>query len=299
MYINEKSWEVHQAIDTEIECALLQFIKLYSVLGEKYGAVALLVPDNMNLNLYSKSFALGKWLARLQQSDREAYRVFMGFWQRKVVYQVDDEYEFTSDSHTFTGAMEAAINDSFIISLCIDEMWKRERLEGNLYCLLEDSNRKVTVDNLYMAEQLLCDSYISFFKNKEAKIYSYDDLWEKREKLFPHLEFCPSVEKNLKELQISYINQVMIKLTELNRYSQKYSGEKFRPELLTKITLESERTLKEYAKEHTFYDIDKKSYLAKWHMRFTGIPGRIFFVPNYSKETILICYIGKKLPNPT
>ena len=48
-----------------------------------------------------------------------------------------------------------------------------------------------------------------------------------------------------------------------------------------------------------FYDIDKKSYLAKWHMRFTGIPGRIFFVPNYSKETILICYIGKKLPNPT
>ena len=97
---------------------------------------------------------MGKWLARLQQSDREAYRVFMGFWQRKVVYQVDDEYEFTSDSHTFTGAMEAAINDSFIISLCIDEMWKRERLEGNLYCLLEDSNRKVTVDNLYMAEQL-------------------------------------------------------------------------------------------------------------------------------------------------
>ncbi|MFR3320511.1 MAG: hypothetical protein ACLTSZ_04235 [Lachnospiraceae bacterium] len=37
--------------------------------------------------------------------------------------------------------------------------------------------------------------------------------------------------------------------------------------------------------------------MASWHMRFTGIPGRIFFVPGYEPERMLVCYIGKKLKN--
>ena len=66
-------------------------------------------------------------------------------------------------------------------------------------------------------------------------------------------------------------------------------------ELLSKTTPESEETLKRYKKEHTFRDEAGNDYVASWHMRFTGIPGRIFFIPDYSAEGMLVCYIGKKL----
>lgn len=52
-----------------------------------------------------------------------------------------------------------------------------------------------------------------------------------------------------------------------------------------------------YQKQHTFRDENDVEYQASWHMRFTGIPGRIFFVPDYTDAAMLICYIGKKLPN--
>ena len=53
--------------------------------------------------------------------------------------------------------------------------------------------------------------------------------------------------------------------------------------------------MQKYEKEHTFCDENGRAFLVSWHMRFTGIPGRIFFVPNYELNKILVCYIGKKL----
>lgn len=61
----------------------------------------------------------------------------------------------------------------------------------------------------------------------------------------------------------------------------------------------------QYISESDFLPVlDKKDneyesveYLASWHMRFTVIPGRIFFIPQYKDDKILVCYIGKKLKN--
>ena len=52
-------------------------------------------------------------------------------------------------------------------------------------------------------------------------------------------------------------------------------------------------------KESFFRDENGVEYEASWHMRFTGISGRIFFVPDYTDTEMLVCYIGKKLPNAT
>lgn len=64
-----------------------------------------------------------------------------------------------------------------------------------------------------------------------------------------------------------------------------------------KLEQESLVTLDKYKKEHTFIDELGVEYLASWHMRFTVIPGRIFFIPQYKDDKILVCYIGKKLKN--
>lgn len=93
------------------------------------------------------------------------------------------------------------------------------------------------------------------------------------------------------------MHQIVKKLKELERYCVDYAGMRFDATLLTKTTPESQGTLTQYEKEHTFTDEKGTAYIASWHMRFTGIPGRIFFVPDYEEDSILICYVGKKLKN--
>lgn len=94
-----------------------------------------------------------------------------------------------------------------------------------------------------------------------------------------------------------YLSQVVRKLAELESYCVKHTGERFEPSYLTKVTPESKATMEKYKDKHIFMDISGVKHIASWHLRFTGIPGRIFFIPEYKKDCILVCYIGKKLPN--
>ena len=152
--------------------------------------------------------------------------------------------------------------------------------------------------NVFSKEQLLRSPLCERLKSDNRNLVaSYDELWEKREIVLPYLRFCPSVEKDLKRLESTYFTQVIKKLCELNSYCEKHMKEPFQPHLLSKTTPESEKTLELFPASHTFTDERGEKYLASWHMRFTGISGRIFFVPNYQEEAMLICYIGEKLPN--
>ena len=262
MYLNEKSWEILQAKKDEINNGLMQFIGIYGLLCRKYGNMEVLVPKKTNIKLYGNNFTFEKWLGELKHRDVEAYRLFMIFWKNIVWYEPEEDFEFIYEKQYLTGAMEAVISDSFIISLCVDHKWEKDKIEGNLYSLIEDRSQKAEINNLYTQEQVNFEPYLTFLKTVRLKIYSYKDLWEKRSKLFPYLEFCPSIEKEIVSLETFYINQVLCKLKELNEYSREYSGQRFRPELLTKTTPETNETLKKYAQQHTFYDQDNKSHLA-------------------------------------
>ena len=130
-----------------------------------------------------------------------------------------------------------------------------------------------------------------------VKVSSYDELCKRRKEFFPHLEFCPSVKGDLKLLEMFYLAQIVRKLAELESYCVKHIGGKFEPSCLTKVTPESRATMEKYKNKHTFTDDNGVEHVASWHLRFTGIPGRIFFIPEYKKDCMLVCYIGRKLPN--
>ncbi len=152
-----------------------------------------------------------------------------------------------------------------------------------------------SVCNLTKKEQIATCEFVSNIVEKEAE--NYDEMWKRRDIWFPNLVFCPSVERDLKNLEMAYIHQVWKKLRELDNYAEKYGEECFNASLLNHVTPESDKTLQMYEKEHTFYDEDGKAYTMSWHSRFTGIAGRIFFLPKYQKNKILVGYIGKKLKN--
>lgn len=302
MYLNEKAWSVEENNKYEIISGLKSFLDIYSELIYKYKVEGIYVPDTQERAIRSKVYPLEKWLA---ETDIEYRRRFLSFWNKRMLYHPEDEYEFLYKGERLEGATEAVLNDSFIISPCIGEKWRQIYIDGTFISLPNDTDKHVSVLNIYEKEQLGEEESLRIIRKNVVPItiVSYEQLWIQKERIFPNLEFCPSVEKNLQNLQLSYINQIIRKLSELDKYCEKYKGMPFDNDQLSKTTVETGRTLKQFKKEHTFYDKYKVPYLASWHMRFTGIPGRIFFVPQYKKqgkeEKILICYIGSKLENAT
>lgn len=297
MYLNERSWETADISPRDIRSALIEFVKLYSFLAGKYGLTAVYVPAAEEPYLRNMTYSIAKWLS---ETDRECRDLFLGFWQRRIVYQPEDEYEATRDSITFLGATEAILNNSFLISLGCKASWKQDTLYFRFYSLLADSDELMKVPNVSAAYQLEQEPVHSMLTRlRVSPVYSYEELWRRKDELFPHLRFCPSVQRDFRQLETTYLAQIIRKLLELDCYASSYDGGPFQPSLLSKTTPESEETLRQYRKEHTFTDDFGTEYIASWHMRFTGMAGRVFFVPSYRNKLFLICYVGKKLPNVT
>lgn len=297
MYLNEKAWEVQQEDQYAVRKALIRFLQIYKALANDFHLINIYVPENEELYLRSTAYSIGKWLS---ETDIEYKRLYLSFLQKRITYREEDEYEVIYEKEILKGGTEAVLNDSFLISVCFNESWEKDSITAQFFSLLDMREQTIIIDNVFYKEQLYREPiYRKLKSTREIKVYSYSDLWKRREELFPHLRFCPSVEKDFGKLEKLYLGQVIKKLMELEEYSAGNSGLKFNPDLLTKTTPEGESTLQKYRKQHTFCDDDGTEYLASWHIRFTGIPGRIFFIPEYKNDCILICYVGEKLPNTT
>lgn len=297
MYLNEKAWETEQSDSHKVMEAMKRFLDLYKDLALDFNVTEIFVPENEELYFRSATYPIAKWLS---DADIEYRRLYMSFWQRRKTFHIEDEFEVSYKNDVLKGGTEAVLNDSFMISICLDNTWKENEISARLYSLADETEVSVIIKNAFCREQLRSEPFLSILKEAQTvNIYSYTDLWERRHTLFPYLKFCPSVGKDLEVLEVSYIYQIVKKLLELDHYCRQYGGSTFQPKLLTKTTVESESTLQKYRNEHTFKDEHGVEFLASWHMRFTGIPGRIFFIPDYSDDKILICYIGEKLHNVT
>ena len=292
MYWNELAWKAPQENFYVIDEAMKEFLRIYAELNVKFRVSGLYVPEESDYNLLL--YPIEKWM---HDADPDDCRRFLQFWQRRKEYKPEDECEFRYQGKTLHAASEAILNDGFVVSIGLNEEWKQERIAGRFYTLTADVEEDTEIINLYHVSQIYKNGIAEILQEQnKIRVNSYQELWEKRGEYFPHLSFCPSVEKKLRNLQMFYIDQVIRKLSELELYCEKQYKGPFDAGKLSKTTQETEATLKRYRKEHTFSDEKGKQHLASWHMRFTGIPGRIFFIPDYEKDRMLVCHIGEKLP---
>ena len=291
MYLNEKSWQEAQDDIHMIDSSLKEFLNVYRQIKKRYPRQEIFVPEGETL--YLQEYPLNKWIA---MADIEYRRLYLSFWNRRITYNPEDEYELLVGQTVLKGGTEACLNASCMFSIGLDEKWTQPRIPGLFVSM--DGEEEVEVANVFHADQL-DDSEIKCILDEEAKIpiLSYEELWDKKDDLFPHLCFCPSVEADLQKLENYYLSQIVQKLEQLEQHCAITGTEKIDTSVLSKTTVESQATLDKYTADHTFRDEKGKLYVASWHMRFTGIPGRIFFVPGYEPERMLVCYIGKKLKN--
>lgn len=298
MYINEKSFEDTIEDKYQIINRVEQFVELLYRLAKDYRLEDIYYCGSSIPRWNSVSYPLEKWLSD-SSIDKDLQRQWMNLMNKVNLYEEDKSYSFIYQNMDIAAGAETVLNDSYMVSFVSDEKWLSDALVGNFVVLDEITGEVIEseecVCNLTQKEQI---PYCEFVKNESVEeVDSYEQMWNKREKWFPNLEFCPSVERDLKSLEVGYIHQVWKRLKELDEYAKVYGNERFDKNKLKHVSPETENTLKMYQKEHTFCDTDGKSRIFSWHSRFTGVQGRIFFFPNYREDKILIGYIGKKLKN--
>jgi len=127
-------------------------------------------------------------------------------------------------------------------------------------------------------------------------IINGEELWRKRNELFPSLEFCGNVENQLKELSGLYLNQAIKKLFELELYFQNSAINFFNADLIpSKATQESESRKTEFRRKLTFLCPDGINRLFSWHLRMTPGAERLHFFPKIKERKFIVGYIGPKI----
>lgn len=135
---------------------------------------------------------------------------------------------------------------------------------------------------------------------RQRSVASGRDLWERRGGLFPHLEFCPSVEAQLLALRPSEprFYQVVDKLFDLETYFAGCVGG-FDPGAFPKCNAVSPETLSSYPEDYLFSTKEGRNVVASWHLYFTPGKGRLYFEADSTSRRGVVCHIGDKLPDTT
>ena len=129
------------------------------------------------------------------------------------------------------------------------------------------------------------------------------ELWNRREELFPSLQFCYAGNKQLQKLRTGdeKLKLVLEILYELENCAKNWETGYFNLEGTSlEVSGESVPTLNKYSKERTFLCPDGKERLFEQHAKERKNNWRIYFFPEVSKigtRKVIIGYVGTHLPS--
>lgn len=200
------------------------------------------------------------------------------------------------------GCLVAYKTDLNVIGARTHQVWEDRTIYG-IYETLDDNGNILTkhvgIGNISSEE------HINQFEQQELlasleHIYSGQDLWENKEKLFPNLQFCKEVKKQLyNDPEKVHIDQVAKRLKHLNDYFSTYDGI-YDPKKLGMDARTESQTVKltpELRDMRLFTKPDGTQAHFFDHIGFSGKynSGRIYFLNDSETKTGIIGYIGKHL----
>lgn len=279
------------------------FIKVYScaVSGEFRFNREVYTSVDFNKIEIAKDYSIAEWRNN-KNIDIDIKRKFKNICDKQIIIEPDDEIEM-SFSHTDKkpiGALAAYINNHFLFSLSTNDFWKEFEIKGNVYSLNDDENKEVSLHNISTEEHLDGNTDV-FKKAQKSSLDQYttpEKLSEKLDEIFPYLIFHEEAKNQLKnKVEVSHLDAIKNKLYEINEcFSSWDEGPFDNKKFESKISPQSQETLKKYKKEHT-YEFEGEKILVSWHLRYTGgIAGRIYFYPYEKRRKAIICSLTVKLP---
>ncbi|MEI3651135.1 MAG: hypothetical protein V6D39_14330 [Dolichospermum lemmermannii FEM_B0920] len=214
----------------------------------------------------------------------------------------DPEIQVTYQGQNTIGIYYAYVNNSLSISLQSEPQWDTSILEVEVTRINEDEEDPLIITN-DIVKHASCithggehtDWLEECFK---INIENGNEIWNRKEELFPNLEFCDNVSKQLKNIQYRQLELAPVykTLIELQKCCQNWKSGGFS---VTGYPLdesgESEPTLNKYGQERLFTCPDNEERLFERHIKLRFCNWRIHFFP-LQPGKVIIGYVGRHLP---
>lgn len=200
------------------------------------------------------------------------------------------------------GLRAAWASGELALSLDSHPCWRQSQVSVDVEMLDASDTLVRHIDNVrHVSAVPHVEAHQPWLKARQLRTVSDGyDLWDRRSELFPRLDFCREVRKQLGALDAGSdeLQNVMRRLIELEASFACWDGSPLHQDFIpSKCTPETPQTLREEADDHTATRADGSSHLFKWHARFTPGAGRIFFDGDSSTRRGLIGYVGFKKGN--
>lgn len=287
-----------------------EFLEILNKLKREKLLDSLFVPRDFLSYYIAENYTINDWLcdSTVNMNRKQFFRTCFGKANFYGLENLNGEVRFQISDSSIRGIGATFSKEHFdepiMASIVTDEFWNQDKVIGLYSGLTDDAElikKEIKLLNIFKGFDL--ERYSNSKRNDIYRnITSGQDLWEKRDKLFPNLTFCESVKKQLYEDGERYhILKVMERLQKLqdyfaqshDRYDPTEMGMNARTE---SETVKSNPVLKQLrvfrlpsGKEECFFD----------HISFTSgkySAGRIHFFPEVEKNNCYVGYIGNHLP---
>ncbi|MBW4622262.1 MAG: hypothetical protein KME17_23275 [Cyanosarcina radialis HA8281-LM2] len=199
------------------------------------------------------------------------------------------------------GLYYASILKSLAISFKSSSQWNCSLIELEI-TEIDDDEQIITRTEIVIHAS--CINHIEEHKETirdrvKFKIDDGIDLWKCKEELFPSLEFCENVCKQLQSIGRGelILQQIIKKLSELEEACKSWIDGAFNLDnLASKASPESETRLQQFREQLTFVCPDGEKRIFTLHVRITGAGAwRLHFCTELGPGKIIIGYVGLKI----
>ncbi|MGW3118750.1 hypothetical protein ACWDBW_16690 [Streptomyces sp. NPDC001107] len=299
MFFNEKSCASPSTKD-EARQAMLDFIKVCREIWRIHRGTTLVSEVRLEDIELAPGYYLQQW--RNEPGNHDAWQFMRRTLQRKAPLSGalpkppdDQDSEYRHEGVAVLGLAAAHIMkaQSLAVSLPTAPCWDLPWVKVDYELLDEDGHIEDTADVRHAATRAHVTEHEDWIRRTaEAAATTGADLWSKRQDLYPHLQFVPGVEQNLKDLPGVAVPSVREELSLLNTAAEAWRPGETEPPWAVKVVPESDSRINLGLCDFT--DCDGTKRLFSLHVRYNPKPGRIHFRLIGEEGKIRIGYVGRK-----
>ncbi|WP_226580685.1 hypothetical protein [Microseira wollei] len=257
--------------------------------------------------LLADNYSLSNWVVD-RSVDRDEQRFILTAAKTPFLADVQNSEienrnllsEFYYEQELSEGLGIAYLLETLALSLASEQCWDCDRL--NLALRQIDESGEV-IDEIVEIVHASCTAHVQahadWIKNRiRTGVRDGLELWDRKEVLFPNLEFCDGVCKQMQSLGRGnpMLRQVVKRLFELEDYCKTWTeGALDLDSIPSKASPESDSRLKQFKEQLTFLCPDGQERLFSLHVRMTPGAWRLHFFAEQALGKIIIGYIGLKI----
>ncbi|MET8180354.1 hypothetical protein [Streptomyces sp. NPDC005336] len=252
---------------------------------------------------------IGKWHGNPRNRDSWVLMLKMqNKWPHRAVFPEGEDFydvEYRHRGETVEGLGAAHLMDGLGVSLPVEPCWDAPRVSLEREQLAEgrdgESRSEISaVEIRHASRRSHIDEHLRWIRDGiEAvrrggldAVRQGAELWEGRAAFFPHLQFLPRVEQDLRELHEVWVRPVRDRLAELEAAVAEWNPgtHPIAPQWRSDV-----RTEFETRRRLCWFTDDGTEQLFDWHCEFLPKPGRMHFRLLHEERTLRIAYLGRKL----